>query len=493
MTHMMNHTSRLISWFLCSPCYVVAIMVICLVANAHGTENVAAEPLVASPALTAVAMTNTSTEATTTAQTAPIKTEETLDLRDVLAIAVRERTELREQVTQLETQKWLLISCAILMAGVAGWLGMMILNRGLRPAPESAEKSAKNERESDIFPADTETRGITSATKRKNATITIRNSITQKEEVTGKVETRRFFTKDDDSSRIERRATTTLVRKTSRTEVPAPVQEPELHPSTDRTEIKASPMEATKAVTATQLRPKTVRVDHHSDRLAQVEVALKPGTGSAVRQKGFSILEVMISMAILATVLASVCSNIYTLHLTRTLAKEESQANEIKRWFAEELLSAPFGSLTTGFFSPNYSSDTVSNPIDAAVLKRYLVSSNNVNRGAQSLTLNYDTPLTQLQIYLEYYSLSDLENAMEDSDGPTGGDDQPDLTIVAPNQKRLTPLTNRVTKVKGNNNTLGTTSYSGSNALVIRIIVQWLSSDGRTRQLHKDITRNQLQ
>ena len=404
----------------------VFVMALCLIISLgmalNGAENAPTEKVTSSTSASAEA-TTINTKSTTVAPLTP-----TLDLRDALAISVRERNALSEEVAQLQTQKWFILGCVMVMTGVSIWLGMMILNRGLHPAPPVENKSGKKERESDIFPADTQTGSITSVTSRKNATITIRNGATQKEEISEKMETRRFFNKDEDSNskRIARGATATVVRKTSKIEAPPVDQEPSLRPISDRTEKKVTPVETPQAVTATQSRPKTVRVDHQSDRLAPVEGAVKPGTGPIYRQSGFSILEVMISLAILATVLASVISSVYTLHYSRNMAKERTTANEIARMVIERIMAAPAGSLASGtsFLAARFESfETISGknkPLTQQDIRSELQSFSgitNLNTHLLSSSnpdgINAALGLNGLKIFVEYYRIENLVYALQ--------------------------------------------------------------------------------
>ena len=60
---------------------------------------------------------------------------------------------------------------------------------------------------------------------------------------------------------------------------------------------------------------------------------------------GFSLLEVMISIAILGTVLTIMTANIYTLSLSRALQKEEAIVNELLRGIVERIQSETMANL----------------------------------------------------------------------------------------------------------------------------------------------------
>ena len=89
--------------------------------------------------------------------------------------------------------------------------------------------------------------------------------------------------------------------------------------------------------TASEARP-TVRIERRSDGLDQAGIAR--GTGAVTRTKAFSLLEVMISVAVLATVLMAVMSSSYTLRQVQRSAKEQSQVEELTANLAERIMGA---------------------------------------------------------------------------------------------------------------------------------------------------------
>lgn len=142
--------------------------------------------------------------------------------KQYLAQLTEERNALRTANETLSTRQGLLIGYGVLMTMLAGWL----MKRALTAAPVVKPKEA----DTDIFPTD----GATTTRQRKNATITIRNGATQQAEVTGKIQTRHAYARSD---------------------------------------------------TGSHQRP-TVRVEQASDRLAPVEVAVKPGSAPIHRATG---------------------------------------------------------------------------------------------------------------------------------------------------------------------------------------------------------------
>jgi prepilin-type N-terminal cleavage/methylation domain-containing protein len=147
-----------------------------------------------------------------------------------------------------------------------------------------------------------------------------------------------------------------------------------------------------------------VRVDHQSDRMDAVDVTVKPGTTGIYRRQGFTMLEVMISLAILGTVLSSVIASIYTLNHTRVLALEQSQAQELGRLFVERIMAEPWGNLHSSqidsVWRANHVGDPNATPLSARELRDKLVIDN--------LTV-----LDDLKVYVEYYPYQSLVAALE--------------------------------------------------------------------------------
>jgi type II secretory pathway pseudopilin PulG len=151
---------------------------------------------------------------------------------------------------------------------------------GLRMLAEPTPMKRQNGN-TDSFSANT-----TNTIGRKNATITVRNGTTQQPEVVEHAQTRRLFNGNN---------------------------------------------------TASEARP-TVRIERRSDGLDQAGIAR--GTGAITRTKAFSLLEVMISVAVLATVLMAVMSSSYTLRQVQRSAKEQSQVEELTANLGERIMGA---------------------------------------------------------------------------------------------------------------------------------------------------------
>lgn len=394
------------------------------------------------------------------------------DLRESLASTTRERDELQTQVDRLEQQRGFLIAVAGLLTIAVGLLVRAHLLGKRRKLDKSEEAvEAVEIGEQDPFPEAPEeliTATTVTMRKRKNATITIRNGSTQQEEVTEQVQTRRFFSPGEPRRPARRESSADIVpakpdsepvpsappataRSTRKltTATPTPRNTPlvelsetdssetELKPGTDRTTRSDTDSGANQG--DSPRRPKTVRVDHQSDRMEVVEVTVKPGTTGIFRRQGFTVLEVMISVALLATVLSSVMASTYTLHRTRQLAKEDNESQMLGRLFIERIMAESWGSLHSGvpgaLWKANHADDSLAVPLTAQVLK-----DKNIVEELPSLN--------DLKVYIEYYPQSAMEDAIIN--------------------RQPVVLTNR----------LGWRDRT----MVFRIVIDWRSIDGNPRR-----------
>jgi hypothetical protein len=191
------------------------------------------------------------------ANTSPLMRE----TRAYVAQVTEERNQLRSDNDRLTNQGGFLAGYALLITLVAGWLAFRQLHRQ-RPA-------AADTPDTDLFPASD---GSTRVTVRKNATITIRNSATQQAEVVESVQTRTRFQRSEPTTNRHTRS------KPASEAAAVPVAPPPA--STTRVMRQVT---TPTAGTASVPRPATVRVEHHSDRLEPLSVAVKPGTGAITR------------------------------------------------------------------------------------------------------------------------------------------------------------------------------------------------------------------
>lgn len=194
---------------------------------------------------------------------APAESPLLRETRQYVAQLTEQRNQLREENESLRGRQGLLLIYGAALTLLSGWL---ILRSLKRPAGKAAEAAT------DVFPAGT------TVTVRKNATITIRNGSTQQPEMTEQVQTRRAFARGDTATQARQPATRREAR-TATTPTPAPsaaVVAPELDPTTPAAPLTTRRHAA--ARTNAPQQPGTVRVEQQSDRLAPVEIAVKPGT-----------------------------------------------------------------------------------------------------------------------------------------------------------------------------------------------------------------------
>ncbi|HEX3132021.1 MAG TPA: hypothetical protein VHX44_00390 [Planctomycetota bacterium] len=139
-----------------------AYLLLCLFSLACvGSEATPAVPAPAAPARVAVV------------STVP-------DLRETLATTTQERDHLLGEIERLDHQRSLLLVVMALLVGAVGWLARTVLLADKR-TPLAAKSTLD---ESELFPdLPAEVIAATTVTIRKNATITIRNGSTQREEV----------------------------------------------------------------------------------------------------------------------------------------------------------------------------------------------------------------------------------------------------------------------------------------------------------------------
>jgi prepilin-type N-terminal cleavage/methylation domain-containing protein len=383
----------------------------------------------------------------------------TVDLREALAHTTRERNDLAARVDRVTAQYWLLIIYGAAMTALALGFGLVLLRRGQRPAaPANGPETIGDDLIEDFS-------GVTATVrKRRNATITIRNATTQQEEVVGDVQTRRMFARGVASPEPARKATTTRLTRS----VSTPAEEPELKPSTDRTTRAADPTPAPQPIT--NRRTVTVRVEQQqSDRLAQVEVQVKPGTAAVVRQ-GFSMLEVMIAVAVLATVLSSVLASIYALHTAQVVAEEEARVDELGRLLSERLMGAQWDAIgrrdqsdvNFGAWSWHRRRPVDGEATAPAVgpLREGTDVPDADNLQAIGL-LSGPSQLDQLRVYLEFYKRDVLDAVL------TSGSGENPRTVW--NEQRAI---HRIPE-ESPNDFAGSTTVQTAPTLVFRIVIVW--------------------
>jgi type II secretory pathway pseudopilin PulG len=234
-----------------------------------------------------------------------------------------------------------------------------------------------------------------------------------------------------------------------------------------------------------------------------------------------TLLEVMISIAILATVLAILAGNIFTLSVVRQGAKEEAIVQEVMMALVERIQSEPLSNLgvrNEGLshlnawswhrrVTPRYPEDnsglippmTEFNPVE---LIPTAANTTNVLPFVNCLLPVYDksTPpqlispgllsqpsgIQDLKVYLEYYRQAVMLNDLLLSTTPT--------TTWRSITTGTGPYSNRNDLVysddlDGNNRMDLSTEQNA--AVLIRVVVTWTSRDGGQRQRELTIARRQ--
>jgi prepilin-type N-terminal cleavage/methylation domain-containing protein len=282
------------------------------------------------------------------------------DLRDALAQTVIERNSVTQRNDLLENQRWLLIGYAVLMTLAFGWLMRSRLLQGQGNTADS------NREVTVLIPT------------HANAVITVRNPETQREEVTARVATRRLFNQTTSSTAAptpyptttrakpipktkqpnppaKTPATSVLTRKVILPPAATPVPEPTPEPATS----EYTPSEIAKPATQTDTPSRSVIVDEFADLDDLADLANapvedsphtrlvrsrtlnnNPSTRPGNSRSGLSMIEIMIALAILATVLASVSAGIFTLSHSKQAMNEDLAVSDVLRLWSERLMGA---------------------------------------------------------------------------------------------------------------------------------------------------------
>lgn len=199
----------------------------------------------------------------------------------------------------------------------------------------------------------------------------------------------------------------------------------------------------------------------------------------------FSMIEVMVAVAILATVMTILASNLYTLNNARINMKERAVAREIARLMSERIQSENFAQLGTSNTTLGWSwhrrltprpglGAAVNPPLteDAA-----LPENNLINQGL----LQQRSEIRNLSVYLEYYRDTTLMQAMVASAAPatTWREISTSTGSYAGSHAYILPETNP----------LG--SSANDPFIMMRIIVSWSAHIGGTQQLELVVAKKQ--
>ena len=283
---------------------------------------------------------------------------------------------------------------------------------------------------------------------RKNATITVRNGTTQQPEVVE--QTRKLFNRND---------------------------------------------------TGSEARP-TVRLD----RLEQVVV--KSGTGAVTRTKAFSLLEVMISVAVLATVLMAVMSSSYTLRQVQRSAKEQSQVEELTAnlgerimganwdWIGRERLDETVNGTTISYKKGAWSWHRREQRWKGSSSARELITPGPVNNPLREEPLSGQTTLAaddnlvsvglleektgieNLSVFVEYYRSSLLEAVFNATTGQAPSDKWRQYAPAGISDETVQVFDDNIYPQDENVMNL----RNDAKAIIVRIVVTWKSTIGGERR-----------
>ena len=399
------------------------------------------------------------------------------DLRDALAQVVIERNVVTVQRDSLQQQRWLIIAYAVVASLIAGWL----LHRSLRR--EQARVVAGRQ-----APPVPETRPVRRAT---NATITIRNGATQQAELTERITTRRLFQQRPTPPRP-------LVPVPAATAAPAPVvakppaaKTPSApSPALERKTTSATPRPAASAP-GTRAEPATDRMHTptpvggsasilmpvefeepaqatQADDNAQVRITNR--MGRTLAYQGLALLEVMISLAILATVLASLSAGIYGLSSSRRAAQEDAAVGSVMRRGAERLMGAEWEWLGRDRIDDpqrgawTWPRPQTDKPLTAGAHPPLREDAGNATNDVRTqLLAGSRSGLDDLRLYLEYYRPAALELCFTPVDRTAAATMWSDIREA---HRLPLPMDLR----------------QHTDAVVVRLLATWATNDGVARQ-----------
>lgn len=222
-----------------------------------------------------------------------------------------------------------------------------------------------------------------------------------------------------------------------------------------------------------------------------------PALITTVFRQGFSILEVMIAVAILATALAAAGGAMYTMHISRASLDEEVKVQGLAQAMAERLQGADWDSLgkTAHPWSWHRRAtrqlvhDSIGAPMDEITTNKAnnlvdlgIVPTRTDEKGNQIRGLG----VRGLQVYLEYYQIRLIDTlAAAMAADPTADPRQIWLKEVG-NPTLLVPTS--PAGAGANDSAIFLTEDPADfdlskidPAVIMRVIIRWESSDGGTR------------
>ena len=398
------------------------------------------------------------------------------ELLDALAHTVIERNAIASQRDSLLQQRWLIVAYAMMTSLVVGWFIRASLLR-------HSGSAIKEDRV--VKPVDAATR------KRPNATITIRNGTTQQPEIIERVATRRLFKSRPESEATAQVAPASvkvakpiLGAATTVTHVTPPVVIKPAVPVIVAVEKSAAgipvrsnppsdydPTDTTPTHLVIGNRPSILLSPEIDDALPETtQVRIARSGGWVLARQGFSLLEVMIALAILATVLASIAGGIVSLTSAKRYASEESAVSNVMRMWTERIMGGDWEWLgrdrsedpLRGAWS--WQRPENDGPLAKGEFPPLQEGAKNLKYDAAIQVLGTEkSGLADLHLYLEYYQPIALELCFTPIDGAAARSTWAETR----NAYRLIPPIDLRKQING---------------VVVRLLATWTSLNGGTRR-----------
>lgn len=240
-----------------------------------------------------------------------------------------------------------------------------------------------------------------------------------------------------------------------------------------------------------------------------------------VARRGMSLIEVMISVAILATVLTVLAANVSTLSIVRQVAKEEAIVQEVMTGLIERIQGEALSNLgvrndgishlnawswhrrmhprfpenKTGVIPPMTEEQptapipSIADPTNVLPFTNYLLPVYDKSNPPQLISpglLSQQSGIKDLKVYLEYYNQSVMLN---------------DLLSAPEPHKTWKEITSSTGAYLNSNVLIYSDDLEGDNrldlsteqnaAVLIRVVVTWTSRDGGQRQRELTMARRQ--
>ncbi len=202
----------------------------------------------------------------------------------------------------------------------------------------------------------------------------------------------------------------------------------------------------------------------------------QPSNFSNSGRRAFSMIEVMVAVAVLATVMTILASNLYTLNNVRATMKERAVAQEIARLMSERIQSEVFSNLGTGNTNMGWSwhrrltpAPGSTNPTNPLTETAANPSDNLIAQGL----LQQPSEIAGLSVFLEYYRQSLVETMAASGDPAQVWQDVTTTSgAFADDNTHLCPDLNPTNDAQDNS----------GEFVIIRVIVRWNSRIGGTQQ-----------